>query len=548
MHAFIYIHRKLLFLFGTFFICISFPRGYSQGLPIDSLDTSYLNWHNKDFNLSHVAGTNVDKVYKELIKDKKPKKTIVVAVIDSGVELDHDDLTGNIWVNEDEIEGNGMDDDLNGYVDDMHGWNFIGNKNGENVNYETLEYTRVYRKYKPKFDKVSTPDEVASDETQEYAEFLRAAELYQKELKDKEEEKSAIDRFTYVYYATKKIIKEATGVTPKTIEDLEKVESDDPKVLGAKQFLQERFEMGFTEQDLITYREHNDRYFNQHLNLSFNPREIIGDDPEDFTDRDYGNNDVEGERADHGTSVSGVIAATRNNNIGIDGIAEVKIMPIRTVPHGDEYDKDVALAIEYAVKNGANIINMSFGKDMSPQKSFVDEAVKLAEKNNVLIIHGSGNDGVDIDKQPNFPNKNYLAGGQADNWITVGASSSTFDEELAADFSNYGQTQVDIFAPGVKILSLDTGNMYGLHDGTSLAAPVVTGIAALIWSYYPELTAFELKDLLLNTSSKISKPKVYQPNEDGDKKKVKFKTLSVSGGIINAYEAFLEAEKFASKK
>ena len=534
----------LIFLIG---ITINFQT-MGQGLPIDSLDNNYLNWHNKDFSFDGIPGTSVERVYLELIKDKKPKKEIIVAIIDSGVELDHEDLQGNIWTNEDEIPGNGIDDDNNGYIDDIHGWNFIGSKNGENVNYETLEYTRIYRKYKPKFEKVLSPSEVEEAEAREYADFLRAEKLYQKELTKRKEEKTAIDKFAFIFDRAKQIIEDATGTTPNTLSDLEKVNSTDPKVNGAKQFLEERYNNGFTEHELINYRKYIDLYLTMHLNLQFNPREIIGDNPEDFDDRDYGNNNVQGERADHGTSVAGVIAATRNNQVGIDGIASVKIMAIRSVPHGVEYDKDVALAIEYAVNNGASIINMSFGKDLSPQKEFVDRAVKLAEEKNVLLVHGSGNDGANIDIQPNFPTNVYLDGTKAKNWITVGASGSTINEDLPAFFSNYGQESVDIFAPGVQILSLDTASLYGLHDGTSLSAPVVSGIAALVWSYYPELTAVELKEVLLNSSTQINKPKIHQPTENDKKKKVKFKTLSVSGGIVNAYQAFLEAEKRINRR
>ncbi len=521
---------------------------FGQAKPIDSLDNSFLNWHNKDYTLDGIVGTSVDKVYNDLIKDRKPKKSILVAVIDSGVEIDHEDLQGNIWVNEDEIPGNGIDDDHNGYIDDIHGWNFIGNKEGENVNYETLEYTRVYRKYKPKFENVNSAVSLQDNEAKEYADFLHAADLYQKELEKQQKQKANIDKFTFIFYKAQEIIKEGTGITPNTLQDLEKVKSNDPKVQGARQFLEERYEMGFTEDDLIAFRDYTNLFLEKHLNLDFNPRKIIGDNPEDFTDRDYGNNDVVGERADHGTSVSGVIAATRNNKIGIDGIAPVKIMVIRTVPHGDEYDKDVALAIEYAVNNGADIINMSFGKDMSPQKEFVDEAVRLAEEKGVLLIHGSGNDGANIDVQPNFPTDIYLDGTKAQNWITVGASSSKLDADLAGSFSNYGVESVDIFAPGVQILSLDTGNMYGIHDGTSLAAPIVTGIAALVWSYYPELSVQELKGVLLNSATRINKPKVFLPSEsEAERKKVKFKTLASSGGIVNAYNAFVEAEKLVAQ-
>jgi subtilisin family serine protease len=273
---------------------------------------------------------------------------------------------------------------------------------------------------------------------------------------------------------------------------------------------------------------------------------LVGDDPYDLDDRFYGNPDVKGPRSNHGTSVAGVIAAIRDNNIGIDGIAtDVKIMVLRSTPGGDERDKDVALSIIYAVDNGADIINMSFGKDFSPQKQFVDYAVKYAEERGVLLVHGSGNSGVNIDLEESFPSDRFLDGGTPTNWLSVGATSMKLDMEIAAVFSNYGKMNVDVLAPGVNIISTDSSNTYSMNSGTSLSSPIAAGIAALILSHYPELTPAQLIEVITEGAYTFSKPKkVFIPSlKDEKRKKYRFSELSESGGIINAYGALLKAEE-----
>jgi subtilisin family serine protease len=309
--------------------------------------------------------------------------------------------------------------------------------------------------------------------------------------------------------------------------------------------LKDRYEKGFTEEDLDEYIAHVNDYLEFHLNKDFTPRIIVGDNPYDLSDRGYGNPDVKGPDSRHGTGVASVIAANRGEGIGIDGIADlVEIMVIRSTPNGDERDKDVALAIMYAVDNGARIINMSFGKDFSPQKEFVDQAVKYAEEKGVLLVHAAGNDGANIDIVGNFPSATYSNNIKASNWIEVGANAKFADKELATSFSNYGGNNVDIFAPGHDIIAADTSNTYSTNSGTSLAAPVVTGVAALLMSAYPDLSPQEIKDILMVSSHQPKKPrKVYLPGDNEKKQKVKFKELSQSGGIINAYEAMVEAER-----
>lgn len=496
----------------------------SQEKSVDKLDPKQLNWQNQDPTKDMIMGTSVDKVYSELIKNTASKKTIVVAVIDSGVDIDHEDLKGKIWVNEDEIPGNLIDDDKNGYIDDIHGWNFIGNKNGENVRYETMEYTRVYKSG-------SGPD------------FDKAKKLYEAELAKRLAEKENILKFEETYTKAKDIIKSKTGISVSSLKDLDAVgNGEDEQVMAAKRFLSSRYERGFQESMLVGLKNNNEEYLTKFLNKDFNPRTIVGDDPTNILDVSYGNPDVKGPRSDHGTSVAGIIAAKRDNALGINGIAsEVRIMCIRSTPRGDERDKDVALAIRYAVDNGADIINMSFGKAISPQKQFVDDAVRYAESKDVLLVHASGNGGLDIDAEESYPSDRYIGGAEPTNWINVGSSSKENNEALASRFSNYGEKHVDIFAPGEDIISTDSSSTYSMNSGTSLAAPVVSGIAALVLSYYPELTSKQLISLLMETSVKIDK-KVLSPGLSGEpEKKIKFTALSKSGGIVNAYEAMKKA-------
>lgn len=511
-----------------FVLLISYISITAQEESVDNYNPKYLNWQNKDLSINDVMGTSVNKLY-EHIKDMKPKRTVIVAVIDSGIDIMHEDLEGQIWTNDDEIPDNNIDDDDNGYTDDVHGWNFIGNANGENVNYENYEYTRIVKK----------------SEESDY--LSKAKEQYNKELKYREDNIKGFKNFEKSYYSAKEFILKETGVEVNSLEDLKKVDSKNENVLNAKNFLLEKYSLGFTEEALEEVLEMNQEYLDYYLNLDFNPREIVGDDPNDFDDRNYGNNDVIGPSYDHGTSTAGVIAAVRGNGIGIDGIAtDVEIMTLRVVPDGDERDKDIAIAIIYAVDNGANIINMSFGKQYSPNKEFVDFAVKYAQDHNVLLVHSAGNYGVDLDLYPSYPSDRLNDNTELKNWISVGASSIEIDKYFVGIFSNYGKEYVDIYSPGVDVISLYGDSRYRASSGTSIAGPIVSGIAALIWSYYPDLTASEMVTILKESSYKPKKNlKVLKPDLENEKrKKVKFSELSESGGIVNAYEAFKLAGEY----
>ncbi len=504
-----------------------------------------LDWFLRDPQQDSVQGLSVEKTYATLLK-VQPARDIIVAVVDSGIDFDHEDLKDIIWTNPGEIAGNGIDDDKNGYVDDVHGWNFIGGKNG-NVDADTYELTRQYISLNKKFGSTES-SKVSKKQKAEYDHFLKIKEKYQR-LKDKNEQQYKF--YSGIYRNMKQSIdtlKTLTKSDTLTAESVKKFETNDPSLLFAKGFLMQLYRNAGEGADLNDYlkelKEGVD-YFgvivNYGYNVDFDSRKIVGDNYSDVYEKNYGNNDVKGPDPLHGTHVAGIIAANRNNTIGIKGIADhVKIMIVRAVPNGDERDKDVANAILYAVNNGAKIINMSFGKGFSPEKIAVDKAVKYAEQKGVLLVHAAGNDGKDSDTDENFPSRFYLNGKEAKNWVEVGASSWGTGQDFVADFSNYGKKSVSFFSPGVQIYSTTPGNTYKNESGTSMASPSAAGVAAILMSYFPELTAAQVKDILVGSARKFDHLKVTEP---GGKREIEFSELSLSGGLINAYEAVKMAQE-----
>ena len=515
---------------------------------VDSIHIKQLNWYNLDPVTDTVMGASVDRTYREILNTRIPGKKIIVAVIDGGVDIHHSDLEGKIWTNYDEIPDNGVDDDQNGYADDLHGWNFLGNAAGENIQFENYEYVRIFKKYDSVFNQVKSINDLPDEDKSNYIYYLDSKKKYQAELKKFETEKNYIEFFENAFAKATQTVKVYLGKDTLILADLDTITTGIDSVKKSINFLIYAYSNGLTPEALKDFKEYNNDHLNKKLNPDMNYRALLSDDPADIQDTDYGNNDVKGPSSEHGTLVSGIIAAARDNGKGINGIAgNVEIMVLRAVPDGDEYDKDIALAIRYAVDNGANIINMSFGKSFSPQKKFVDEALKYAGKNNVLVIHSAGNDAYNIDKTMQYPSKALIDGTIASNYITVGAISGKLNEFFVADFSNYGRKNVDLFAPGVDIVSLYPENKYNSASGTSFSGPVVTGVAALLWSYYPDLNASDVKDILLKSVNPIKKQKVYYPtDENKPKKKTKLKRLSTTGGIVNAYNAMQLAGKITS--
>ena len=509
-------------------------------------------WFILDPTENRVQGLSVEKAYNTILKDKK-SKTVIVAVIDSGVDIDHEDLKDKIWTNEKEIAGNGKDDDNNGYIDDKYGWNFIGGKDG-NVEVDTYELTRVYVDLKSKYGDAN-PKKIKKNDKKEYEYWLKIKEDFEKQYEEAHQQ--------YVFYAGIRdniirfhnLLKAYLDVDTITMNDLRSINSSDSIVLTARniigsiyQNVGEDMDFGMITDELDEAVEHFGNQVNYAFNVDFDPRTVVGDNYADPYEKGYGNNNVKGHDPSHGTHVAGIIAANRNNDLGIKGIANnVKIMAIRAVPDGDERDKDIANAIIYAVDNGAHIINMSFGKSYSPYKEAVDKAVKYAESKGVLLVHAAGNSSKDIDKKDNFPTRRYTESkAQASNWLEIGASAWGDDENFVGEFSNYGRETVDVFAPGVNIYSTTPDNNYESFNGTSMAAPNTAGVAALLMSYYPELSAFQVRDIITKSSRKFDKLKVTKPGKEDEL--VDFSDLSISGGLINAYEAVKMAESMTLGK
>ncbi len=488
-------------------------------------DIQLKRWSHLDLAKDSIPGMSVDRVYAELLKGRKGKK-VIVGVVDSGVDIDHEDLKSSIWTNKKEIAGNGIDDDKNGFVDDIHGWNFLGDAGKEN-----LEMTRILKK--------------ADDGSTEYK---AAKEEYEKQLAENNQGKQQVD---FLFNANK-TLSEFLKKDSYTLEDLQGIQSTDSGINRCKQIMMRVIAQAGPNfmSDLNDYKDQVYDMLNYNLNKDFDGRKVVGDNPEDIKDRKYGNNIVYGpdkKEALHGTHVAGIIAQTRNNNLGGDGIANnVEIMAVRCVPNGDEYDKDIALGIRYAVDNGAKVINGSFGKNYSPHKQWVYDAIKYAESKDVLFVHAAGNDAKDIDVEPNFPNDSDDKKIEfASNVITVGALNYEYGEKVIADFSNYGKLNVDVYSPGVQIYATTPNNEYKFEQGTSMASPNVAGVAALIRSYFPNLSAKEVKAAIMNSGTSIPENVVVGGNPD-DKRA--FDSLSKSGKIVNAYNAFKLAEKMASAK
>ncbi len=521
------------------------PGLFAFPISNDTLSKAPDNWYHLDEKMDHVRGISSDRAYQEFLNDKTPTE-VVVAVIDGGIDIDHDDLDDNIWVNEEEIPDNGIDDDGNGYVDDIHGWNFIGGSDGENVQHATLEVTRLYRKYKDKYENTNI-SELNKKERAEYAYFQEIKEAYEERLAESEEQRSIFMQYLFIMRITSQIVEEALDGVELTPENVQSFETDNDTVLEAIRFMQMAWENEWTEDYFAKGYEQYNNLIEYGLNPDFDSRPIVGDDPTDPKEQYYGNNNVEGPDAEHGTHVAGIIGAERGNGLGMNGIApNVKIMAIRAVPDGDERDKDVANAIRYAVDNGAQIVNMSFGKSYSPNKKVVDKAIKYARRKGVLLIHAAGNDNENIDIEENFPTRSLKGSHSkkwANNWIEVGASSWGRDDSFVAAFSNYGNQYVDIFAPGKDIYSTVPDEKFEKNDGTSMAAPVVSGIAATLLSYYPDLKYKELRQIILDSAVRYTDREVNKP---GSGEMVPFGNLSSTGGIANLYEAVKLAEELSN--
>lgn len=512
----------------------------------DLSDDQLKTWSGADLVTDTIPGMSVNKAYAEIISALDGKGTkVIVAVIDSGVDIEHEDLKNVIWVNEGEIPNNGIDDDKNGYIDDIHGWNFLGDIVGEN-----LEYTRIVRRYGDVFNGKEASDISESDKSN--------YDLYQKAKAEHDKNYAAAsgnkERYSKMLADTKeahKAISKKLGKEDYTAEDLNAISNpseEEQKQIGV---LTQMLSQGRSIPELMERFQGGIDYFSgqleNHFNVTTDFRGVLGDDPYDITDTNYGNNDVDGpdpkkEDVMHGTHVAGIIAAQRGNGIGMDGVAKnVEIMVVRTVPDGDEYDKDVALAIRYAVDNGAKVINASFGKSFTQNPEWVWDAIKYAAKHDVLFVHAAGNDGNDLDVEENYPNDHMGTGEEiSDNYISIGALNYKYGKDMVASFSNYGTKNVDVFSPGVKIWATTPLDTYKYLQGTSMASPNVAGVAALIRSYFPKLSASQVKHVLMDSGVSSTIPVVVGGEESNVKP---FNTITTSGKMVNLYNALIMASK-----
>jgi subtilisin family serine protease len=507
------------------------------------------NWFNLDPYTNKVNGVSTERTYNELLKGKK-NTTVIVGVIDSGVDFNHEDLKDVMWTNPKEIPNNGIDDDKNGYIDDIHGWNFLGGKDGKNVEHETVELTRIYRDLKKKYDGKDEKT-IASADKKEYRQYIDVKTSYEQKSDEAQKQLTQVNFVNEMFTNLNLEIKDQLSVDSVKAPQLKQFKAKDKKQEGLLAYAQlilsqdTTMTVDYLLKQLDEAQDHFESQVKYNYNIDYDPRGIIGDDYKNSYEKYYGNNDCKGPGSLHGTHVAGIIAANRVNNIGVKGVGDnVRIMSVRAVPDGDERDKDIANAIIYAVDNGAKVINMSFGKTYPYDKAAVDKAVKYAESKDVLLVHAAGNDGVDVDKNIFYPCRKFANGKKANNWIEVGALNWRKGSDLVATFSNYGKKTVDVFAPGVDIHSTKNDGGYLDESGTSMASPVTAGVAAVIRSYYPNLTAKQVKKIMEKSVDKDYKnQKVKQPG--ADKTEVKFSDLSVTGGVVNLYNAILMAEKMS---
>lgn len=494
-----------------------------------TLETLPRDWHLGD------RGIDLRRAERELLAGRQPARTVVVAVIDGGVDTAHADLRANLWRNDDETPGNASDDDANGYRDDVHGWNFIGGPDGRSVDDDTYEVTRLYVRCRAGADTLP-----ASLRTQ----CPSIQQDFERRWREAQQSLAQVRQIDGMFESMLPLLRKAAGTDSLTPARVRAIQAPDAETRQAQQFYLQLAEQGITPEVVEEAKEHFTEAVEYNLNPDFDPRGIVND-PADPNVRTYGNADITGPDAGHGTHVAGIIGAVRNGE-GIDGIATaVRIMGVRAVPNGDERDKDVANAIRYAADNGAHIINMSFGKGYSPDKALVDEAARYAASKGVLLVHAAGNEAADVTNTPNFPTP-VLQGsaGRVGPWIEVGAISWKGADSLVATFSNYSQTLVDVFAPGVDILSTVPGGAYERESGTSMAAPVVSGIAALLMSYYPSLTADDVKRILLESAT----PQRIDVLVPGTERRVPFSTLSTTGAVVNVYEALKRAAELTAAR
>ncbi|MBE8724576.1 S8 family peptidase [Flavobacterium hungaricum] len=553
--------KKYLICFGFLVFCSC--KSSKEFINPETGDPK-LSWYQKDFERNRIPGISLERWYSQ--NRTKAKQDVIVAVIDTQIDKNHEDLHDKIWTNSKEIADNNIDDDQNGYIDDIHGWNFTAKKDSYVV-WGNFEYVRLVREFHGKFEN-KKDIQITEDESSDCKEYLRARAKLDESKKYYENKLKSLKYSVAVFPIAKDSLKPYFPKEDYTYEQLDSMykihkindktfrqrREDGDRDLGAMiGFMMLRLDLNEKRlADVIESEIQVDSIVNKNLNINFDERKFIGDNP-NILEKGYGSKYIsiskEGHRSfqDHSTKVSGIISAERNNNIGIQGIAEnVKIMPLTISYSGDEHDKDIAMAIYYAVDNGAKVINMSFAKEFSLKQNWVSEAFKYAEKHNVLLVHAAGNEGVNIDENPIYPSDvNFKETKEiCNNFINVGSISTRYDKTFVSRFSNFGKENVDLFAPGEEIYTTAAGNIYKFDSGTSLAAPMVSGTAALIWSFYPRFTASMVKKIIMDSGTAYDIEVVIPGSKD---KTAPFSQLSKSGKVLNLYNAMKLAEKMYKK-
>lgn len=523
---------------------VSFAQTATPADPM--MDKDLMTWYHKDFSSANVYGVNTQNAYKYLESKGLKPQTVIVGVLDSGVETDHPGLIKNMWKNPNEVPNNGKDDDKNGYVDDIHGWNFIGGKNGD-IDIDNMEVTRVVKKYQSVFEGTDSTVNKANQAKmrEEFDMYMRAKDIFTKK---STEAKQGYETYSRIQKLIPSMVALLNGknLSPEAVSAIKPANQEQSMAVSILSQIAANPEMAgkspaevqkFLEAQMKEALDYFAPQATKQYNLDFDPRAtVVGDNYDDYAEKSYGNNNYEGPDAQHGTHVAGIIAGLPQGSeiqYGV-GYKTAKIMTVRAVPNGDERDKDVANAIRYAVDNGAKILNMSFGKPVSPGKNVVWDAFKYAQDNGVLLVKAAGNDNENIFENVYFPTNFKNVNDEKafiNNMIVVGASTNN-NEMLRADFSNYNQKMVNVFAPGDKIYSTVPDGKYEYLQGTSMAAPVVAGAASILLSYMPNLTPSQIIESLVKTSNKSTVNAMIASNENN-----RFDLISEAGGVIDVRKA-----------
>ncbi|MEM6719882.1 MAG: S8 family serine peptidase [Bacteroidota bacterium] len=536
---------SFLFILSVFFCSCSvsqksvvtiFKNSFYPIVPIHETE----NWQYKDIIKDTLAGISLEKAYKELVLGKNDD-TITVATIGTPIDINHEHLKNSIWINTAEIPNNNIDDDNNGYIDDIHGWNFLGNAKGTNDIYMQLEVTRLLKKYEAQqLTNTNEPKYILAKNIYD--------SIYKVSKKEYDHYSSIHEAYTYIKseFAKKSLF---GNYSIKKLDSIQKTYANDWYFQNIVKSLI-NFERYVGGKNIVSRNELYTKHIHVLLNKEYNDRELQGDNPNDLEDAFYGNNIVNHnvDKLKQGTSVAGLLV--RSPNSPVEGISSyIKLMPICVSGYGSAHDKDIALAIKYAVDNGAKVIHLDATKLLSLKKEWVFEAFRYAEKHNVLIVAPAGNASANLTTTNYyFPNDNIDNGKKvANNFLLVGASTYEPNEKLVASFSNYGSIDVDIFAPATEIYTTTTCNTYDFQDSTAMASSLTAGVAALLFLKYPNLSAAEIKQIIMDSGVSYD-IMVNKPSASKEKELVPFSSLSKSGKIVNAYNALMMAKEVSEKK